>query len=624
MTGTRAMLGRSRLISILAILSSGCALFVRPIDPSARAIDSHSFARPDEAVVRHLDLDLQVNFEKKEISGRARLSIENLDDASTFPIDTKDLRIHRVSVGTDERPVEFILGAEEPLKGQPLIVFIAPDTTVITVYYTTSPGAGALQWLDPGQTAAGRHPFLFTQSEPILARTWVPCQDTPSVRMTYRATVRVPPELHAVMSASNVTTKDPRGIYEFEMRQPIPSYLMALAVGDLEFRPLGERSGVFAEPTVVEKAAWEFADTERMMAATEVLYGPYRWDRYDLVVLPPSFPWGGMENPRLTFCTPTVLAGDRSLVSLIAHELAHSWSGNLVTNATWNDFWLNEGFTVYIEHRVMEEVYGTEYEDMLSTLDFDELLEEIEAMGPTSQDTRLRLDLSGRNPEEAMTAIAYIKGFFFLRTCEQVVGRDRWDAFLRGYFDTFAFQSMTSERFLAYLRRELLDKPLEEKIDPEAWVFGTGLPRNVVRPQSTALRGVAEELLRWEQGAAAGSLRTDGWSTHEWLYFLRKLPRPTAIDRMADLDKAFRMTGHGNFEIACEWLLLSIPSAYEVAYSRLETFLLTVGRLKFIKPLYQALVESPAGEARARTIYARARSGYHPLAVQALDKVLGL
>ncbi|HLU50367.1 MAG TPA: leukotriene A4 hydrolase C-terminal domain-containing protein, partial [Planctomycetota bacterium] len=362
--------------------------------------------------------------------------------------------------------------------------------------------------------------------------------------------------------------------------------------------------------------------TEKMIAAAEDLYGPYRWERYDILVLPPSFPWGGMENPRLTFATPTILAGDRSLVALIAHELAHSWSGNLVTNATWSDFWLNEGFTVYFEHRIMEKLYGKDLDEMLAWIGYDELLADLERLPPA--DTSLVLPLAGRDPNDGMTAIAYEKGYFFLRTCEQVIGRARWDRFLRRYFDRFAFQSMTSEGFLSYLRGEILtnDPDLERRLDPESWIYKPGLPENVSRPEPRRLAVLDRALERFSKGASPDDLDASEWTTFDWLYFLRRLPRPADSERLAALDRAFSLTTTGNAEVACEWLILAIRSNYEPAIPRLEEFLREVGRLKFIRPLYTALEEiSPSGSAIARRIYSRARSGYHPIAIKVLDSL---
>jgi aminopeptidase N len=410
------------------------------------------------------------------------------------------------------------------------------------------------------------------------------------------------------------------------MDQPIPSYLLALAVGDLSFRPLGERSGVYAEPSVVEAAAWEFADIEAMMTAAEDLYGPYRWERFDILVLPPSFPFGGMENPRLTFATPTLLAGDRSLVSTVAHELAHSWSGNLVTNATWNDIWLNEGFTVYFELRIMEELEGREYSEMLAQLGQQNLRRTVEELGPASPLTRLHTELgSADDPDETFSDIPYEKGYFFLRLLEETVGRERFDDFLREYFDTYAFQSIDTATFLNYLRLHLIegDQTLEETLGIDGWVYGPGLPTGCPPVHATAFDAVDRELAHWTAGRPAGQLKTEGWNTQQWLYFLSQLPKDLTTGQLADLDLAFAFTQRGNAEILCAWLLHAIAHDYQPGLAAADEFLNRVGRRKFLEPLYKKLAETPAGRQRAREIYRRARSSYHPTAVAALDEILG-
>ncbi len=594
-----------------------------PAGTKSPARDAHSFARPWEVAVRHLALDLTVDFAARRLSGRASLTLEGPGAADRLYLDTRDLEIQRVLADDGETELPFALGDEVPYLGRPLAVDLGPDTRVVHVDYATRPAAAALQWLAPEQTAGGTHPFLFTQSQAILARTWIPCQDTPAVRMTYAATLRVPPGLLALMSAENPTAVSADGVYTFRMPQAIPSYLMALAVGDLEHRALGLRSGVYAEPGVVEAAAWEFADTEAMIAAAEALYGPYRWGRYDLLVLPPSFPFGGMENPRLTFATPTILAGDRSLVALVAHELAHSWSGNLVTNATWNDFWLNEGFTTYFERRIMEALYGREYAEMLALLSLEELERTMEELD--SPDTHLHLDLAGRDPDDGMNDVAYDKGYFFLRRLEETVGRERWDAFLRGYFEAHAFRSMDTAGFLGYLHDHLLaaDPAWAEAVAIDAWVYGPGLPADRPPLASAALAKVEAEVARWQDGTPAAALATEGWTTHEWLHFLRRLPAPLAAERMAALDAAFGFSASGNSEILQAWLLQAISSRYQPADPALERFLTSVGRRKFLRPLYQKLAETPDGLERARAIYQKARPGYHSVAANTVDEILG-
>ena len=387
-------------------------------------------------------------------------------------LDTRDLTIEKVTLGKEEKPAAFSLSTANGVFGRKLSIAIDKNTALVNVYYQTSPQAAALQWLNPEQTAGKEQPFLFSQSEAILARTWLPCQDSPGIRFTYNATVTVPKGYLALMSAENPQQVNESGTYTFAQKKPIPAYLMAIAAGNIVFRSLGTRTGVYAEPATIEKAHYEFAQMQDMLVAAEKLYGPYEWGRYDVLVLPPSFPFGGMENPCLTFATPTVLAGDRSLVSLVAHELAHSWSGNLVTNATWNDFWLNEGFTVYFENRIMEAIEGPEYADMLTQIGRDDLAETMAEMGNTNPDTQLKLKLDGRNPDDGMTDIAYEKGFFLLKTIENAVGREKFDAFLKKYFADHAFKTSNTEDFLAYLKKELFagNEKAYEQLHIEDWI----------------------------------------------------------------------------------------------------------------------------------------------------------
>jgi len=599
-----------------------------PMGPLVR--DVHSFARPNEARVTHVDLDLTTDFSTRRLGGTAALDVWAAPGAGEIVLDTKNLTIDRVTDAAGQ-PLRFALGEPDSILGRALTVALPAGTRRIVVHYSTSPNAAALQWLTPEQTAGKRHPYLFSQGESILTRTWIPTQDSPGIRQSYAARITVPAELKAVMSAEMLTPQgEPAGAdhraYRFRMDHAVPPYLIALAVGDLAFRALGPRTGVWTEPAVLERAASEFAELEKFVDAAEGLYGPYRWGRYDLLVLPPSFPFGGMENPRLTFATPTVLAGDRSLVSLVAHELAHSWSGNLVTNATWSDFWLNEGFTTYFENRIMEALYGRERAAMLASLGWQELQDAIrEAGGPTGADTRLHLDLAGRDPDEGSTNIAYEKGAAFLRAIEQAVGRQRFDAYLRSYFDRHAFQPMTTEGFLADLRANLIrgDAALEARIQPDAWAFQPGVPSNAVQPQSTAFARVAEQAQAFADGTRASALQTANWSTQEWQHFLGALPPRMTPAQLADLDRAFRLSGQGNSEILFAWLMIAVRHRYEPAVPALERFLTTQGRRKFVRPLYAGLMEQGDwGQALARRIYREARPGYHPVTSNSVDAIV--
>jgi len=581
--------------------------------------DLHSFANAQEVIMQHLTLDLTVDFEQKVLKGKAIIFFENLSQADEIILDTRDLKIEKVILENGE-DANFRLEKNVKYLGQALKVDILPKTKSITVFYQTSQKAAALQWLNAQQTAGKQNPFLFTQSQAILARTWIPCQDSPGIRFTYDARIKVPNNLLAVMSASNPQEKNETGIYEFTMKQPIPAYLLALAVGDLTFLPISERAGVYAEPSMIESSVYEFADLEKMILRAEELYGKYAWERYDLLVLPPSFPFGGMENPRLTFATPTIIAGDRSLTSLVAHELAHSWSGNLVTNATWNDFWLNEGFTVYFERRIMESLYGESYAEMLAALGYQDMITTIEELGYAHIDTRLKLDLKGRNPDEGVTDIAYEKGYFFLKTIEQAVGREKFDAFLQKYFEENKFKSMNTENFVAYLNENL---PEASSVGIDEWIYKTGLPNNCVTPQSSRFEAVEKEFEKWmNQGKTAKGLITKEWTAHEWLYFLRKLPKNTSLKQIEDLDKAFDFTNSGNAEIQTEWFVKVLPLQYEPAYAPAEEFLLQVGRRKFLVPIYKSWASTSVGKAKVMEVYGKARENYHYLAISTLDDML--
>lgn len=611
------------LIAISAVLLSACGSSEKSSEGTEmKTADPHSFARPAEAVVRHIDLDLKVNFDVRKLSGTAVLHIDNLSKGTKLHLDTRDLTID--SVWLDDGSVtRFDLMPAQPYVGTEMVVQIKPSTRKVKIAYSTSPEAAALQWLTPAQTAGGHKPFLFTQSQAILARTWIPLQDSPGIRFTYTAKVTCPADLMAVMSAENDTTLHADGVYHFTMKQAIPSYLMALAVGDIRFHAYDHRSGVYAEPVTLDKAVYEFADMPKMIAAAEELYGPYAWGRYDVLVLPPSFPFGGMENPRLTFATPTIIAGDRSLVALIAHELAHSWSGNLVTNATWNDFWLNEGFTVYFESRIMEKIYGKEYEDMATVLAEGELRKTVKELGDDHPDTRLYLNLEGRDPDDGMSDIAYEKGRFFLLNIEKAVGREAWDGFLKKYFAEHAFQSITTEEFLDYLEKNLIQgngKLRNTKIRDNKWVFGTGLPDSFPKVHSTELEKAAALAADFLAGKQIASPQQ--WTTQHWVYFLRRLPQKLTPEQMDRLDQQFNFTQSGNAEVLCQWLELSIRSGYKKADPALERFLTSVGRRKFLRPLYAALIETPEGKKRAAEIFAKAGPGYHSVSAGTIAEML--
>jgi leukotriene A-4 hydrolase/aminopeptidase len=579
--------------------------------------DYHSFANPEEITVTHLDLDLRADFELKQLSGTVGLDIQRAQPgANTLVLDTRDLDIKKVTVAGEAVPFE-LKTADENL-GSALYIELPNNAERLLIEYQTSPSASGAQWLTPAQTAGKKHPFLFTQAQAIHARSFIPLQDSPKVRVTYTATIRTPKELLAVMSASNDPDTERDGVYEFNMPQAIPSYLIALAIGDLEFQAMGPRTGVYAEPSMLQAAAKEFEDTESMLIATENKYGPYGWDRYDLLILPPSFPFGGMENPRLSFITPTVIAGDKSLVALIAHELAHSWSGNTVTNATWRDLWLNEGFTTYLTYRIMEMIYGEARYNMEAVLGYQDLQNDIASL--TSKDQILAIDLRGRDADDVFSNIPYEKGALFLREIEQKIGRDNFDTFLLQYFEDFAFKSITTDEFIAYLKTTLLaqypDKLSAERID--LWIFEPGIPEGAPVPESDAFVNVDSARDAWLGGnMSANEIDTNAWTVHQWLYFLNNMPEQLNDKQLLALDTAFDLTNSKNNEIAHSWLMIAVQNEYKPAYDRLFDYLTSIGRNKLVKPLYRELSKTKEGKAFAKKAFDKAKAGYHPLTVSA-------
>lgn len=585
--------------------------------------DVHSYAKPQEAVTKHLSLNLKVNFENQQLTGFAKWYIQN-NKAKHIILDVKDLSIEKVTIekGGKEEATNFVLSPSDSIHGAALSIDIQENTEILTIYYATNPGkAEALGWMEAIQTKDKKYPFLFTQGQAILTRSWIPCQDSPGIRVTYDAAIQVQPGMMAVMSAENPQKTNETGLYQFKMEQPISPYLIALAAGGLEFKSIGARTGIYAEPSLLESAVYEFGDMENMLIAAEELYGKYLWERYDVIVLPPSFPFGGMENPRLTFATPTIIAGDRSLTALIAHELAHSWSGNLVTNATWDDFWLNEGFTVYFEKRIMEKLYGVEYEGMLATLGYQDLLEDVEDLGPESADTHLKLNLEGRHPDDGMNDIAYEKGSFFLEMLETAAGREKFDDFIKNYFHTHQFQTLNTEDFITYLNKNLIEKyNLEVNIDE--WVYGPGIPENIPHIASDKFNKVDEEVAKVVRIESPLILNTQHWTTHEWLHFIRSLPPEIDVAALQRLDLTFHFSDSGNSEIKSAWYQLAIKNGYSsFIIPKIEAFLVEVGRRKFLKPIYSAFI-GRGQRTQALMIYEKARPYYHAISRGTIDGLL--
>jgi leukotriene A-4 hydrolase/aminopeptidase len=625
-----------RLI-VLSMLAAACneapPVYAPSSKPTAVAKDTVSrdastLANVDAFVAKHLVLDLTADFGAKTLSGTAELRFDRRNpNASEVVLDTRDLTIQKVETASGSgawMAATHRLDAASPAFGSALHIPMPPGADRVRVTYSTSPSARGLQWLAPSQTAGKKQPFLFSQAQAIQARSFIPLQDTPGVRITYEATIHTPKDLVAVMAAEMEPSKE-KGVFSFRMPQAIPPYLIAMAIGDLAFKPMSNRTGVWAEPSMVAAAAREFDDTEKMMVATEKLYGPYRWGRYDILVLPPSFPFGGMENPRLTFATPTVIAGDKSLVSLVAHELAHSWSGNLVTNATWRDFWLNEGFTTYLERRIVEVLYGRHVAEMQAAIGVSDLVESRKTL-EKPRDRTLLPDLAGRDPDDAFSNVPYEQGQLFLVFLESKFGRDAFDAFLRKWFDAHAFQSATTEEFLAFLKTNLLDTKPGAVTDAQIqeWLHTEGIPSFAVLPMSDAFAKVEQARDAWLKSGSMDALAktASAWSTQEWMHFVDSLPRKMEPRQLTALDQRFKLTESMNSEIAHVWYRLAIANRYTAAYPAMERYMIRIGRRKLIVPLYRDLAAYPEGLKLANKIFAEARDGYHPLAQTSVADIL--
>ena len=582
--------------------------------------DTHTLSNYQDLPIVNTHLELSVNFQQRKLKGSVTHEFEANRKVNLLKLDTKYLKIDSIQDG-DGNTLEFSLGEFDELLGSPLSVNLNPKSNSAVIFYETTKKSEALDWLVPNQTAGKMYPFMYTQGQSIFTRSWIPIQDTPGIRITYSAKIKTPKNMMAVMSAANPQEMDTNNVYSFKMNQPIPPYLIALAVGNLEFKAIDSRTGVYSEPSMVVKCANELIDMGKMVDSAENLYGAYDWDRYDVIVLPPSFPFGGMENPRLTFATPTIIAGDRSLVSLIAHELAHSWSGNLVTNATWNDFWLNEGFTVYFERRIMESLYGRDYSEMLALLGFQDLESQITKSKPNMQ--LLRLNMMGKHPDDAMTDIAYEKGYFFLRMLEENMGREKMDFFLKNYFKDHKFQTIVTEEFLIYLKDNLLDTNSYQDLNIDQWVFEPGIPENCPIVKSLRFENVETSVeIFLENGAEELKESSDVWSTHEWLHFLKHLPDTLALVQLLDLDNTFNLSNSGNSEILAVWFLQSIKNDYRPAFENLEKFLVKIGRRKFLQPLYLELSKNEDHKIWAKNVYQKARENYHYVSFNTIDKIL--
>ncbi|RPA38683.1 M1 family peptidase [Shewanella vesiculosa] len=582
--------------------------------------DYHSSANTDALCVHHLDLNLVVDFDLQQLIGVARLQFTRTISAVSLVLDCRDLLIQAIT-DSHANPLSYTMSDVSDILGQKLVIDIGEQVDEVVIDYRTSTNAQGLQWLTPQQTLGKKLPYLFSQSQPINARSWIPLQDTPKARITFNATINVPQGLRAVMSAENIPDMPDDGVFTFCMNKPIPTHLLAIAVGELSFQATGPRSGIYTEPGMLAAAVKEFEDTESMIQIAESILGPYAWGRFDMIILPPSFPFGGMENPMLAFMTPTLIAGDKSLVSTVAHELAHSWTGNLVSNATWRDLWLNEGFTTYFTNRIVEAVYGEEQAELEWVIEYGRLQEEMGSTPLVSQ--TLPANVQDRDPNLAFNRFTYDKASMFVHELESRLGRAAFDKFLFQYVDYFSFSAITTETFIDYAKQTLLvehhDKLTLSELNE--WVYGQGLPQWFIGPTSSSLDKVELAVEAVIKGTPAIELQVDGWRVHHWQYFLTQLPLVVSQAVLLDLDATFTLTNSLNAEIACDWYRVAIRNHFDPVLPALSGYLCRIGRGKFVRPLFVEL-QIAGYQQELLDIYAKARPGYHPSLQVQLDKLL--
>ncbi|MBN3316293.1 LKHA4 hydrolase, partial [Atractosteus spatula] len=589
----------------------------------ASVVDPSSNASISKCITKHLNLRFHVDFDRHVINGNVALTIEVLEDKfSSLVLDTKDLKINKVTANGQE--TKFSLGSPHRFKGSALEINLPFELSrgqhvIIEVSYETSPKASALQWLSPEQTAGKKHPYLFSQCQATHCRTMVPCQDTPSVKSTYYAQVSVSKELVAVMSAvRDGQDADPldssRMVYRFRQAVAMPSYLIAIVVGALESREIGPRSRVWSEKEVVDLAAYEFAETEAMLKIAEQLAGPYVWGQYDVLVLPPSFPYGGMENPCLTFATPTLLAGDRSLVGVIAHEISHSWTGNLVTNKTWEHFWLNEGHTVYLERMIGSRMVNEQFRQFKAIGGWKELQESVNTFGANNPLTNLVPNLHEVDTDEAFSSVPYEKGFALLYHLEELMGGPEvFMGFIKSYIQMFAYSSVTTDAWKNYLYTYFKDKvDILNKVDWNGWMHTPGMH--------------AKE-------ADLNSFTADDFkklSSHQVIEFLALLllevgPGLWLYQHVTDVyDCLFYLglKGNCNAIFRFRWLRLCVRSKWEEAVPLAFQMATEQGRMKFTRPLFRELYNFDKYREKAVSTFLKHKGCMHPVTAMLVAKDL--
>uniref|UniRef100_U5EZH8 Leukotriene A(4) hydrolase n=1 Tax=Corethrella appendiculata TaxID=1370023 RepID=U5EZH8_9DIPT len=606
-------------------------------------IDPNSFSNPEDVVIKHIDLIWNVNFDKKTLSGVATIHFDILAQSiEKILLDVSDLSIESVNVKSakNEIPIDFEITDHVENIGSKLTLFLPTQTSgklIVIIKYETSASASGLLWLASEQTCGKKHPYLFSQCQAIHARSILPCQDTPAVKFTYNSVLYHPAELTGLMSA--IRTKNLPGESHFEQTVPIPSYLLAIVVGAIVSRDIGPISSVWAEQEQIEESAEEFSQTNDFLKKAEEICGPYVWKRYDLLILPPSFPFGGMENPCLTFITPTCLAGDKSLANVVAHEISHSWTGNLVTNQNFEHFWLNEGFTIFVEQKILGRLNGPAFRDFHALHGLSELTDCIKVQLANEPElTKLVVDLTNLGPDDAFSTVPYIKGSTFLRYLEQKFGGPEvFEAFLRSYLNKFKFQSILTDSFKSYLYEYFNKEPKYEQIlasiDWDKWLFSEGMPPIIPDYDHSLVDACKRHADLWADNnldtIKASSVIQEKLLSVQVIEFLALLlEKKTIVDlngeKLSFLVKTYKLNETKNSEIRFRLVRLYIKARLFGKMTEILQFLNSNFRLKFVRPIYKELGQWPEAKPLAIENFAKYKIEMMAVCVNGISKDLGL
>lgn len=609
-----------RLAACLAMLICQACSWYAAQEPIP--IDPHSYSQPNKALASHLAWKGQVDFTLKRITARASWVIETEKDADTIVFDTYGLVITEVLLD-NEQPTAWKLDRADAILGSALRIALKKGTQTVHIQYHTSSNAKGLQWLETDQTSNQQHPFLFSQGQAILTRSWLPCQDSPALRFSFDAELKVPPGLMAVMSAPNSANKSLSGTYHFSNPKPIPAYLFSLAVGDFEYKAFDDRSGIFAEKSMLAPAWQEFANLPPMIKAAERLFGDMPWSRFDVLVLPPSFPFGGMENPMIMFAAPTLIAGDRSLTNLVAHELAHAWSDQLLKHASWEDFWLNEFFTSYIERRIIEEMEGPSYAEMMHSLSNLELARNLAHSKMQKQALILVPDLEGKDPDLVLGALSYQKVTAMMMQLENSLGKKSIDQWIKKRLESRPARVYNTSSFVETYQKELFDSSPLDVATLNTWLNAPALPNNYAPRISARFANVEAVAGLWLQGEEITYLPTGTWSVYEWMYFLRVINQGQLPEaRLAALDETLQFSSSGNAELQAVWFQLILQHNYLGALPAVEAYVAKTGRRKLLLVVYTALWNNLLCRDKAMLWFDKYQMRYHPVALNSIQQVL--